>query len=50
MTEVTVRRARELANIARMKRLFDVARKWEEYADMLDRQRPTDGKTLSSGA
>ena len=48
--EITARRARQLAHTARIKRLPDIAKAWEEYADMLDRQRPLDGKTLASGA
>lgn len=47
--EITVRRARQLAHTARIKRLPDIAKAWEEYADMLDRNRPPDGKSRASG-
>lgn len=40
---------REMARLARLRGLHDVARQWEDYADMLERNRPTDGKSRAAG-
>lgn len=47
--EMTAHRARQMADGARIKGLRDAAKAWDDYADMIDRNRPIDGKTLAAG-